>query len=323
MAAEAIILFFSLSLLLCDSWGALQVGFYASTCPSAESIVASTVQSSVNADKTIAASLLRLHFHDCFVQGCDGSILIDGPTAEKRSGPHAGVRGYELIEGVKSQLEQMCPGVVSCSDIVAMAARDAIALSGGPRYDVETGRRDGRVSAISDASIMPDVDDSIDVLKSKFASKGLSAADLVLLSGGGHTIGTTACFFMTKRLYSFTPDGGPDPSIEPSFLPELQATCPQNGDVNVRLAIDRGSQTAFDESILNNIRSGFAVLASDAQLYQDQTTQSVVDSYVDSFGSGFGPSFNQDFADAMVRLGRLGVKTGGEGEIRRVCAQFN
>ncbi|XP_031503879.1 cationic peroxidase 2-like [Nymphaea colorata] len=170
--------------LLCDSWGALQVGFYASTCPSAESIVASTVQSSVNADKTIAASLLHLHFHDCFVQGCDGSILIDGPNAEKRSGPHAGVRGYELIEGVKSQLEQTCPGVVSRSDIVAMAARDAIALSGGPRYEVETGRRYGRVSAISDASIMPDVDDPIDVLKSKFATKGLSAADLVLLSGG-------------------------------------------------------------------------------------------------------------------------------------------
>ena len=48
---------------------------------------------------------------------------------------------------------------------------------------------------------------------------------------GGHTIGTSACQFFRYRLYNFTTTGnGADPTINPSFLPQLQALCPQNGD---------------------------------------------------------------------------------------------
>lgn len=63
-------------------------------------------------------------------QGCDGSILIDtGSSADERTAfGHQGVRGFDLIENAKARLEAACPGVVSCSDIVALAARDAIAL---------------------------------------------------------------------------------------------------------------------------------------------------------------------------------------------------
>ncbi|CAN6475782.1 unnamed protein product [Victoria cruziana] len=326
MAIRSILLC-SLSLLLDLSWGSLQVGFYSSTCPAAESIVRSAVQAAIAADPTIAAPLLRLHFHDCFVQGCDGSILIDGRNSEKTSPANAGLRGFDVIDAVKSRVEQACPGVVSCSDIVAMAARDSVSMSGGPNYQVETGRRDGLVSVASDADSMPAVDEPISVLKAKFAAKGLSASDLVLLSGGGHSIGTTSCFFMTKRLHEFTPNGGSDPSINPSFLPELRATCPMNGDVNVRLALDRGSQFVFDKSILNNVRSGYAVLASDAQLYEDPSTQGVVDSYFGPLGEllpgWLGPSFDEDFGTAMVKMGRVGVKTGSRGETRRVCSRFN
>lgn len=52
----------------------------------------------------------------------------------------------------------------------------------GPSYDVETGRRDGMVSNVTLAANMPEVNDPIQVLKAKFAQKGLSEKDLVVLS---------------------------------------------------------------------------------------------------------------------------------------------
>ncbi|KAL4319635.1 hypothetical protein GQ457_18G019440 [Hibiscus cannabinus] len=305
------------------SQGQLSVGFYADTCPDAESVVSTVVRNAAQSSSNIPPVLLRLHFHDCFVEGCDGSILIEnGPNAERRAVGHQGVGGFEVIEQAKARLEATCPGVVSCADIVALAARDAIVLANGPSYDVPTGRRDGRVSDVSLAANMPDVSDSIQQLKDKFLQKGLSEKDLVLLSSA-HTIGTTACFFMTKRLYNFSPGGGSDPAINPDFLPQLKSICPQNGDVNVRLPMDRGSGGTFDKQILDNVRNGFAVLESDARLYDDDTTRMVVDSYFGFLTPIFGPSFEADFVESMVKMGQIGVKTGSAGEIRRVCSAFN
>lgn len=105
-----------------------RVGFYSSSCPLAESIVNSTVQSHLQSDPSLGPSILRMHFHDCFVHGCDASILIDGPGSEKQALPNLGVRGYEVIDDAKAQLEATCPGVVSCADILALAARDAVVM---------------------------------------------------------------------------------------------------------------------------------------------------------------------------------------------------
>nr|GEW93371.1 peroxidase 43-like [Tanacetum cinerariifolium] len=138
-----------------------------------------------------------------------------------------------------------------------------------------------------------------------------------------HTIGTTACFFMNTRLYDFASSGGPDPSINPSFLPELTSACPKGGNANDRLPMDHGSGEIFDKQILQNIRSGFAVLQSDAKLMDDPTTKEIVDSYFSLFSPLTGPSFEGDFVNSMVRMGRIGVKTGSSGNIRRVCKAFN
>lgn len=61
-------------------------------------------------------------------KGCDASILLDGSNSEKTAPPNLSVRGYDIIDAAKSAVEAICPGVVSCADIIAMATRDAVFL---------------------------------------------------------------------------------------------------------------------------------------------------------------------------------------------------
>lgn len=45
----------------------LNATFYSGTCPNASAIVRTTIQQALQSDSRIGASLIRLHFHDCFV----------------------------------------------------------------------------------------------------------------------------------------------------------------------------------------------------------------------------------------------------------------
>nr|ACS49666.1 peroxidase [Oryza ridleyi] len=321
---------------VCD--GKLKVGFYSRSCPTAESTVASVVQQFADADSTILPALVRLQFHDCFVKGCDASVLIKGGNnnAEVDNNKHQGLRGLDVIESAKAQLESECPGVVSCADIVALASRDALAFTGGPAFDVPTGRRDGKTSNLRDADVLPDVKDSIEVLRSKFAANGLDDKDLVLLSCNHILLLLLAYYIiasvdhggeltMATTLYNFPLPGGrkgADPTIPESFLSELRSRCAP-GDFNTRLPLDRGSEGEFDTSILRNIRNRFAVIASDAALYNASATVGVVDTYTSMLSTLFGPYFREDFADAMVKMGSIGVLTDRAGEVRKVCSKFN
>ncbi|XP_027163183.1 peroxidase N1-like [Coffea eugenioides] len=298
-----------------------RVGFYAASCPRAESIVQSTVRTHFLSDPKVAPGLLRMHFHDCFVQGCDGSILIDGAGTEKTAPPNLLLRGYEVIDDAKSQLEQACPGVVSCADILALAARDSVVLAGGPGWPVPTGRRDGRVSLASDATNLPGFRDSVDVQKQKFAAKGLDTQDLVALVGG-HTIGTVACQFVQYRMYNFNSSVTVDPSISPSFLSQFQSLCPANGDASKRVALDTGSENRFDNSFFGNLQSGRGILESDQMLWTDPSTRTLVQRFLGIRGL-LGLTFSAEFARSMVKMSNIGVITGTDGEIRRVCSAIN
>ena len=106
--------------------------YYDASCPAALLTIRSAVATAVLLDRRMGASLLRLHFHDCFVQGCDASVLLDddaaaGFTGEKGAGPNAGsLRGFDVIDNIKTLLELLCPQTVSCADILAVAARDSV-----------------------------------------------------------------------------------------------------------------------------------------------------------------------------------------------------
>jgi peroxidase len=108
----------------------LSTGYYSSSCPGALDTVKSAVQSAVAKEPRMGASILRLFFHDCFVQGCDASLLLDDTPSlqgEKTAMPNNGsVRGFEVIDAIKAAVEELCPSVVSCADVLAVAARDSV-----------------------------------------------------------------------------------------------------------------------------------------------------------------------------------------------------
>jgi len=111
----------------------LSFDFYKKSCPKAESIVKEFLSSAVQQNVRLAAALIRLHFHDCFVQGCDASVLLDStPTqpSEQLSPPNLTLRpaAFKAVNDIRARLEQACGRVVSCADIVALAARESVAL---------------------------------------------------------------------------------------------------------------------------------------------------------------------------------------------------
>ncbi|KAL8188646.1 hypothetical protein R6Q57_029666 [Mikania cordata] len=173
----------------------LKLGLYEKTCPKLEAVVQKITAEKISLAPSLAAPLLRMHFHDCFVRGCDGSVLIDSTKnnqAEKAGFPNLSLRGFQIIDDVKAAVEDACPGVVSCADILALVARDTIYQIKGPYWPVPLGRRDGRVSIASER---------------------------------GHTIGTSHCSTIAIRLYNFTGKGDTDPSLDSDYVPYLKSLC--------------------------------------------------------------------------------------------------
>ncbi|XP_010671316.2 peroxidase 5-like [Beta vulgaris subsp. vulgaris] len=301
----------------------LQRGFYMQSCPMAEFIVKDEVRQAFFSDRGYAAGLVRLHFHDCFVRGCDGSVLLDstpGNTAEKDAAANnPSLRGFDVIDNAKARLENLCPGVVSCADILAYAARDSVEMTGGFGYDVPGGRRDGRVSSSSEATRnLPPPFADVDLLTKIFGSKGLTQEEMVILSGA-HTIGRSHCTSFSNRLYSFSTTAAQDPSINSAYAAQLQRQCPAgNAGANIVVPMDPISPTISDTAYYRNILNNRGLFTSDQALLSDSTTASLVTLYARNPGL-----WGRKFATAMGSMGQIGVLTGDEGEIRSNCRVIN
>ncbi|KAL6992712.1 Peroxidase 27 [Sarracenia purpurea var. burkii] len=314
-AALSLCVFLAFSFGLGNGQG-LKIGFYEETCPIAEAVVKKTIDQVLSVAPSLAGPLLRMHFHDCFVRGCEASVLLNSPThqAEKDAIPNLSLRGFQIIDQVKSALESVCPGVVSCADILAIVARDVTFGSNGPFWEVETGRRDGTVSNITDAlnDLLPPFA-NITVLKAGFLQKGLSVKDLAVLSGG-HTIGISHCSSFNNRLYNFTGKGDTDPTLDPHYIKRLKLACPP-GDQNSLVEMDPGSSKTFDNDYYTLVAKRRGLFQSDAALLNDIETKTYV-GLQDK--TQYGSTFFKDFGVSMVNMGRVGVLTGNEGEIRKV-----
>uniref|UniRef100_A0A453BQU9 Peroxidase n=2 Tax=Aegilops tauschii subsp. strangulata TaxID=200361 RepID=A0A453BQU9_AEGTS len=319
-SATFFILVAAASLLASFAQADLQYGYYNMTCPGVEELVRTELEAIFTDDSTLRAGLLRLHFHDCFVRGCDASLLLNSHngTAEKHADPNLTVRGYEAIEAIKKVVEKACPLVVSCADIMAMAARDAVNFSAGPRYEVETGRRDGNVSMLEEAlTNLPPADGNVTVLTQYFAVKNLTMKDMVVLSAA-HTIGVTHCSSFSKRLYNFTGAGDQDPSLEPAYGKTLTTKCPTDKMASV-VPMDEVTVAEFDLGYYESVYNHRAVLRSDAALLEDSLTGAYVALMNNASSLDI---FFADFAVAMINMGRAGVLTGTQGEIRETCGVY-
>jgi len=117
------------------------------------------------------------------MQGCDGSILLKHDGSERTAEASKTLRGFEVVDDIKAELEKQCPKTVSCADILTAAARDATVEVGGPYWAVPYGRKDGKVSIAEEAALVPMGHENITSMIEFFQSRGMTVLDLVVLSG--------------------------------------------------------------------------------------------------------------------------------------------
>ncbi|KAJ3691979.1 hypothetical protein LUZ60_012329 [Juncus effusus] len=335
--------FLTLSFLVClvhgvqDTSG-LSGNFYDKNCPGLQGFVRSIMDDYINKknDKRMGASILRLFFHDAFVNGCDGGPLLDvdmlGQT-EKTAGPNdQSLRGFDAIDAIKTKVESSCPkkiapnqGAVSCADILVLAARESVNLLGGPTWDVLLGRKDTRLSDPTSANNnLPGPGSTLSQLFAKFDSQNLNVDEMTALSGA-HTIGEGQCMFFRDRIYT-------DKNINSSFADMRQETCPDTqgvGDSNLA-PLDNQTTTIFDNKYYDDLVLQKGLFHSDQELYNStstdsdsqkllEQTQKKVIAYRDN-----GDLFASDFAKAMVKLANLRrPKTALFGEVRLDCKKIN
>ncbi|CAA7022129.1 unnamed protein product [Microthlaspi erraticum] len=303
--------------------GNLFPGFYRSSCPRAEEIVRSVVAQAIARETRMAASLMRLHFHDCFVQGCDGSLLLDSSgsiVTEKNSNPNSNsARGFDVVDQIKSALENECPNVVSCADALTLAARDSSVLTGGPGWMVPLGRRDSTSASLSGSNNnIPAPNNTFNTILTRFTSQGLDLTDLVALSGS-HTIGFSRCTSFRQRLYNQSGNGSPDSTLEQSYAANLRQRCPRSGGDQILSELDINSAGRFDNSYFQNLIENMGLLSSDQVLFSsNEQSMELVKKYADD-----QEEFFEQFAESMIKMGNISPLTGSNGEIRKNCRKIN
>ncbi|XP_065858874.1 putative Peroxidase 48 [Euphorbia lathyris] len=324
----------------------LEYDYYRQTCPEAESIVRETVAIVFAQQKDVYAAFLRLFFHDCFTEGCDASIFLDDSygnknySIERQAIPNLTLRGIDKIDIIKEELENVCPGVVSCADTLALATRDAILLAGGPFYPVFTGRRDSTQSYYDKAmTVIPSPFDNINRILELFSFKGFDERETVSLLGG-HNVGKMSCDFIRSRLFNFSGTGKPDVSMASDFINQIRLGCQENkktidddefpthmtskimkkstkGNLFSQFqSLSIPSGEAFDAHFYRNLLRGRGLLFADQQLMADEKTAR----FVRVYASDDGTIFRRDFAKAMVKMSNLGVLTGNLGQVRTKCS---
>ncbi|KAK9048047.1 hypothetical protein SSX86_032990 [Deinandra increscens subsp. villosa] len=263
----------------------------------------------------MGASLLRLQFHDCVVNGCDASILLDRTStidSEKNAITNTDFVGvFPIIDKIKFEVDKVCHGpIVSCADIITVAARDSVVALGGPSWKVKLGRRDSTSAnrTAANANIASPLADLPTLIKS-FKDQGLDEKDLVVLSGA-HTLGSAQCLTFRDRIYN-------DTNIDPAFASQLQTICPRVGG-DLRHAPLDSTRHFFDVKYFTGLVNKKGLMSSDQALFNGGETDALVLKY-----SRNQNEFFEDFAKSMIKMGDIQPLTGNRGQIRTNCRKVN
>ncbi|KAK8550590.1 hypothetical protein V6N12_039291 [Hibiscus sabdariffa] len=217
--------------------------FYATSCPAAELMVSNTVRSASANDPTIPGKLLRLLFHDCFVEGCDASVLLQGNGTERSDPANTSLGGFSVIDAAKR--------------------------AGGPAFQIPTGRRDGRIS--NSANVRPNIVDTsftMDEMIKLFNSKG------------AHTIGLAHCSAFSDR---FQQDSKGNltligTSLDTTYAQELIKKCPAGGSsTSITVGNDPETSFVFDNQYYSNLLAHKGLFQSDSVLVEDGRTRKQVE----------------------------------------------
>ncbi|KAK6133294.1 hypothetical protein DH2020_032957 [Rehmannia glutinosa] len=279
----------------------LVINYYRDSCPQAEDIIKEQVKLLYKRHKNTAFSWLRNIFHDCFVESCDASLLLDSTRrvlSEKETDRSFGMRNFRYIETIKEALEGECPGVVSCSDILVLSARDGIV--GGPYIPLKTGRRDGRKSRADIVEqYLPDHNESISVVLERCSQ-----------------CGRTHCVKLVHRLYPEV-----DPSLNPDHVDHMLHKCPDpipDPKAVQYVRNDRGTPMKLANNYYRNILDNKGLLIVDHQLATDKRTKPFVKKMAKS-----QEYFFKEFGRAITILSENNPLTGTKGEIRKQCNLAN
>ena len=197
--------------------------------------------------------------------------------------------------------------------------------SGGPSWEVEAGRKDSRTASLQGANTnLPAPTSGVATLVQKFRNVGLSAKDMVALSGA-HTIGKARCTSFSARLSGAVGAASKDLT----FLQSLQQLCSVSAG-SALAHLDLATPATFDNQYYINLLSGDGLLPSDQALASSPPAGAVPgtddDDDVASLVAAYAfdaSVFFQDFAESMLRMGRLAPGSGGGGEVRVNCRVVN
>ncbi|XP_065854761.1 peroxidase 7-like [Euphorbia lathyris] len=288
----------------------LSPSYYAKKCPEAEGIIQQKVKQWFLKDSTMAASLIRLHFHDCLVRGCDASILLNHRGSERRATESKTLRGFEVIDEIKQEIERKCPKMVSCADILTAAARDATVIIGGPFWELSYGRKDGTISVAKEASLVPQGNENVTQLINIFQEIGLNILDLVVLSGS-HTIGRSTCRSILHRIL---PNSGGE--LDRNYKKNLTRSCKWSTDY---VNLDSVTPKKFDNQYYMNLEKKMGLLSTDEALFMDPRTSP----FVSAMATQNLDLFYTQFAVSMVKLANVVLPSKYPKEVRLNCNIVN